>query len=219
MSTLVIDPASDRGKYCVTASRQASAPGQLVTSASEPAPGRPRPAAAIRRNRSGRSCVFTQRRTRFWWWLVRTLPSPKDCARSASSRSCAPVRFLQRRPIGIEGQARRSRRHDLGQRPLELRPPRLPGHGPDQELHPVPLLVLVVAEAVEQPNDRLGHGQDLAGRNEFGELGPGRAGAASDRHPEATPRRAFVEPESRSEADVVDGRTVKGHLAVSCHVG
>src|SRR5918995_1075591 len=54
-----------RPRDCVTASLHDSAPGQLVTSASVPAPGRASPAAARLRYSSRTSSLRTHRKTKF----------------------------------------------------------------------------------------------------------------------------------------------------------
>src|SRR5262249_25221646 len=76
------------------------------------------------------------------------------------------------------------------------------------ELHPVPLLVLVVAEALEDAQDRLRDRENLVRGQEREELAPAAGqdrGAAPDRDLEAAARASVRALDTGAEADVVDG--------------
>jgi hypothetical protein len=87
---------------------------------------------------------------------------------------------------------------------LELGPPAVPAQLADQELHPVALLVLEVAEAMEHADHGLRHLEDLARGQELvqqaGRGGHGRGAAARD---QAEPALAVAD--ARAEAEIVDG--------------
>ena len=68
---------------------------------------------------------------------------------------------------GSNGSAHAAFGLHLGERTLELRAPLVPAERLHQELHPVLVLVLVVAEAVEHAHDRLGDVQHLLDRQEL----------------------------------------------------
>src|SRR6266536_2816606 len=101
-------------------------------------------------------------------------------------RSCAPVRS----PSGIVTVTRAKPAWRCGlvaeglQLLLELRAPPVPAQLADQELHPVALLVLEVAQAMEDAEHRFRDLQDLARGEEIEQLagrsGHGRRAAARD---------------------------------------
>src|SRR5262249_11761248 len=71
-------------------------------------------------------------------------------------------RFLERRVLRIERKRGAAPGAEGLQRGRPLRAPSFPAQLADQELHPVPLLVLAVAEPVKHAEDRLRHVEDLA---------------------------------------------------------
>ncbi len=82
-------------------------------------------------------------------------------------RHSRPVRrSLDRRAVGIERQARATGGLDFGQGAVDLGAPAIPAERLDEELHPVALPVLAVAQPVKHAQDRLGDVQDFAGRQE-----------------------------------------------------
>ena len=84
--------------------------------------------------------------------------------------------------VGVEGQGRAAFGAEGGEGGLELLAPALPAQLLDEELHPVALLVLEVAEAMEDAQDRLRQLEDLARRQELEQL---RAGGADGGRPSA----------------------------------
>ena len=86
-------------------------PGQLVTSANVPAPGRASPAASRLRYSSATSVVLTHRITRFWSCVTLTLPSPNTL------RQLADKTQLRRRQV-----PKQSRDHDGRPSVQSLRP-------------------------------------------------------------------------------------------------
>ncbi len=89
---------------------------------------------------------------------------------------------------------------------LVLLPPPVPPERLDHELHPVALLVLVVAEPVEHAQDGFGHAEQVRGRDEFvqdtGRLA--HDGGAAARHDPEAPRSAGTQ--LGEESEVVDRR-------------
>ena len=152
---------------------------------SRPASGAGRSSPASRGSR--RSTRGTARRP------AGTMPGPRtsaDAARSRSPRPTAARRDQSGAPPRPAGA--RDRREsgtppssaDLAQRFLELRSPHREAQRADEELHAVLLLVLVVAEPVEDAEDRL---RDLehvvAGRKSYSSSPPLRAGSTFRRRP------------------------------------
>ena len=99
--------------------------------------------------------------------------------------------LLDRRLLGIERQPRAALGAERLELLVELRLEAVPAERADQELQAVALLVLVVAEPVEDADDRFGDVEHLAGRQELEQLVPGagqRRGAAGDGDAEAALR-------------------------------
>src|SRR5206468_3741613 len=101
-----------------------------------------------------------------------------------------PRRRFDRRRLGIERQRHAAALAHLRELRFDERAPLLEAQLADQELHPIALLVLVVAQAMEHAQDRLADREQLAGGQELEERRARAAqdrGAAADRDPEAAP--------------------------------
>ena len=117
---------------------------------------------------------------------------------SPSDGACAPGRTggrFDRRPLGIERQRRAALAPERLELAVELRREAVPAERLDQELQPVALLVLVVAEAVEDAHHRLGDVEHLGGRQELVQQRARRAPSIAVPPPTVTrkPRAAAVD--------------------------
>ena len=92
------------------------------------------------------------------------------------------------------------------ERVVERRAQRLPSHRLDQELHPVALLVLVVAARVKHANHRLGDVQHLLDRQEIEQHRRRRGHGRRCRRRCRRGNRARRPRITRAPADVVDGQ-------------
>src|SRR5262245_39039073 len=102
-----------------------------------------------------------------------------DCRRGVTRPA---RRLLDRRRLGIERKRMPALALDGFERGVEFRLPLLPAERFDQELHPVALLVLVIAQLVEDAYDGFGRIEHLRDRQE---LEQHAARLAHDRSPAA----------------------------------
>jgi hypothetical protein len=114
----------------------------------------------------------------------------RDIVQHRRSLSVRPGRrLLHGRTLRIERHARAALGAELVEGLLERRVPALPGERLHEELHPIRLLVRVIAIAVKHADDGLGDVQHLASRQEVvqqvARLAHDR-GPAAHRHAEAT---------------------------------